>query len=311
MPVVAGLKPVRWLSKPYVGQSTNVDGDDVAGVSVAVFTFEANSAGAVAPNVADVLAPLYATVTPLASAGELSRVFESFVAPLASESVSVTGFDNGSEPMIAAPLASRRLTVSPRVAAVPAGGDALLSVSATDETTPSSTSATVFDLPATIVAVVVFCESAVPVPLVVPYVTSPKVSTPAGALSVIVQVRPLADVVQFGEPAAKFVTTGVPPFTEIDADCVLTETYRGRRSVLDVLAVDGTVMDTAMLCSAGDVDDTGCTAGTELPPPPPHPATHAQKEKSSTSLRIIIPIFSTAPSFVWVFRHTARLKPNF
>ena len=138
------------------------------GTRVAVVTLVAGTPAAVAPKTAEpIAAPLYATVMLDASLGFVTVVVESFVAPDASESVSAIGFSNRSSPMIAAPLASLKFTVSGMETAVPIGGAVVLSDSAIDATTPSSAIATTLARPATIVADVVFSESGVPVAFVV------------------------------------------------------------------------------------------------------------------------------------------------
>jgi hypothetical protein len=75
------------------------------------------------------------------------------------------------------------------------------------------------------------------------------VSLPTGAAIVAVHSSPPAEVLQFGEAGVRFCVTGVPPSTEIVSDCVLGETYCGRRLVLAVVFA-GTVM-TKRACELG------------------------------------------------------------
>jgi hypothetical protein len=96
----------------------------------------------------------------------LRVVFESVVTFVVSESVSVIGFANGAFPKIAALLASKKFTVSESDSGMPVGGVGFARLRLIDATTPSRTSWTVLAVPAAIVALVVFCESTGPVPVV-------------------------------------------------------------------------------------------------------------------------------------------------
>jgi hypothetical protein len=150
------------------------------------------------------------------------------------------------------------------------GGAALLTATAIDATMPSRTMLTTLVFPATMVAVVVFWESGVPVAVVLAYVISVNVSWPAGALRAIEHVRPPDVGTQFAEPGARFTMMGVPPFTAIDADCVFTETYAGLRRV-DVAAVPfaGMLIAKVMLCGpTGVAGEPGPAGAREAPLPP-------------------------------------------
>jgi hypothetical protein len=89
--------------------------------------------------------------------------------------------------------------------------------------------------------------------------------------------------VQFGEPAAKLTTTGAAPFTEIAADCVLAETYAGRRfDAAGTVEAGGIVITSFTL----DVPAGGAVVGdgvaTPLPPPlQAESATHNTKPNHS------------------------------
>jgi hypothetical protein len=138
------------------------------GVNVAEAIALAETPLAVALKVAGVAkeAPLYETLRFTASAGELRVVFERVVTLVVSESVSVIGFSKGALPIMAALLASKKLTVSESKYGTPVGGVGFARLRLIDATTPSRTSWTVLAVPAAIVALVVFCESTGPVPVV-------------------------------------------------------------------------------------------------------------------------------------------------
>jgi hypothetical protein len=120
---------------------------------------------------------------------------------------------------------------------------------------------------------------------------------PTGALIVIVQVRPEPeDGVQFGEPAARFTTVAVPPFTEIDADWVFGEMYCGcRRNAEPVVDDPGILIETATLWGVVP-EPVGAAVlaarGSDEPPPPLHAVTSTPRKAQGNSRLIIVLILS-------------------
>jgi hypothetical protein len=149
---------------------------------------------------------------------------------------------------------------------------------------------TTLDLPATIVAVVWFCDSGVPVPFVLAYRISVNVSVPIGAVTVTEHVLPppLA-AVQLDEFAATFAITGVPPLTATDTDWVFMDTYCGLRCLAEgkPLAGAGTEIEMTALALPAAV---GLVCGTDEPPPP-HPDKSATRKVAAVRRRIIPSIF--------------------
>ncbi len=146
-------------------------------------------------------------------------------------------------PLIVLPSTSCAATMSVVVAAVPVANDVCPAEIAMEPAIPSATTEALNGVPETTGLVTEPVPRTFPVAFAPSYSVIANVSVPTGAAPiVIVQVRPLAVVVQFGEPFATFATTGVAmPLiaTEIDA-------VEGERNF-------GCLRDVVVFAAAGNV----------------------------------------------------------